>query len=1205
VPIWHMQVIGPEGLEVILEGLTIFEETESPNSERTPKSGNMAEDQYDTASVNDFANRNLRGTQSCIRMPEFQAHTFEIKPAMITMLQMNVEARDEFLSFKQYPEEHLYAAWERYKMLMKKCPNHGVDKWVVIQIFCNRLNPSSKAMVDSITNGGYRNVPVNEVFRLLDQLSANNTQNTDRRNTSMVTSAKDDSSSQIVSILNAMNKRFDVLESQMQRGNSHNVHAVQAIPTDPGSFSIPCHIGNKFLGKALCDLGASINLMPLSIFNKLELGEARPTTVTLQLADRSLAYPRGVIEDVLVKVDKFIFPVDFIVLDCEVDRDIPIILGRPFLATARTLIDVEKGELTMRVDDEQVTFNMHKLMKSPKDLEQCFFVDMLDQVAQEEFNKAIPNDFLEALLLGAQLKTQDGEECMAIMNASPVYPKNRVQFESLDLSSLGRPSLKSSIEEPPYLELKTLPSHLRYVYLEANNTLPVIIAADLNEQQEEQLVEVLKAHKRAIGWTIADIKGISPSICMHKIFLEDNHKTSVEHQRRLNPIMKEVKGGMTVVANTHNELIPTRTVTGWRVCMDYRKLNAATRKDHFPLPFIDQMLDKLAGREFFCFLDGYSGYNQIAIAPEDQEKMTFTCPYGTFAFKRMPFGLCNAPATFQRCMMAIFSDMIEQTMEVFMDDFTVFGDSYEECLINLANVLKRCEETNLVLNWEKCHFMVKEGIVLGHRVSKNGLEVDRAKISVIEQLPPPTNVKGVRSFLGHAGFYHRFIKDFSKIVKPLCTLLEKDAEFKFDDSCLKAFEELKKRLVSAPIMMAPDWSLPFIVMCDASDFAVGAMLGQKKEKVLHPIYYASRTLDDAQENYTTTEKELLAVVFAFTKFRSYLVGTKVTVYTDHSALKYLFSKKESKARLIRWVLLLQEFDLEIIDRKGTENQVADHLSRLSTDAQLKCNVVIDEAFPDEQLFKVDNIQTPWYADIVNYLVCGILPFDLKFHQKKKFLHDAKLKCVPECEQQEILRCCHSSDYGGHFGGDKTASKILQSGFYWPSLFKDAYDFVLKCDRCQRMGNISRRNEMPLNNMLEVELFDVWGIDFMGPFPMSFNNQYILVAVDYVSKWVEAAAFPTNDAKVILEKTVGVARKDWSTKLDDALWAYRTAYKTPIGMSPYRWSGPFNVVQAFPHGAIELESSEGKRFKVNGQRVKHYWGGEVDREAITLPLSDAS
>ncbi|XP_019248493.1 PREDICTED: uncharacterized protein LOC109227753, partial [Nicotiana attenuata] len=221
------------------------------------------------------------------------------------------------------------------------------------------------------------------------------------------------------------------------------------------------------------------------------------------------------------------------------------------------------------------------------------------------------------------------------------------------------------------------------------------------------------------------------------------------------------KGRMTVVTNDNNELIPTRTIIGWRVCMDYRKLNKVTRKDHFPLPFLDQMLDRLAGRAFYCFLDGYSGYNQILIAPEDQEKTTFTCPYGTFAFSRMPFGLCNAPATFQRCMMAIFTDMEEDILEVFMDDFSVVGDSFDECLVNLDRVLARCEETNLVLNWEKCHFMVEEGIVLGHKISKHGIEVDKAKIEVISRLPPPTSVKGVRSFLGHAGFYRRFIKDFS------------------------------------------------------------------------------------------------------------------------------------------------------------------------------------------------------------------------------------------------------------------------------------------------------------------------------------------------------------------------------------------------------------------------------------------------------------
>ncbi|GJS46240.1 putative nucleotidyltransferase, ribonuclease H [Tanacetum coccineum] len=372
---------------------------------------------------------------------------------------------------------------------------------------------------------------------------------------------------------------------------------------------------------------------------------------------------------------------------------------------------------------------------------------------------------------------------------------------------------------------------------------------------------------------------------------------------------------MTVVLNDNNEPIPSRTVTGWRVCVDYHKLNDATRKDHFPLPFINQMLERLSGNEFYCFLDGFSGFFQIPIAPEDQEKTTFTCPYGTFAYRRMPFGLCNAPATFQRCMTAIFHDMVEDFMEVFIDDFSLFGNSFNHCLINLEKMLARRKETNLVLNWEKCHFMVKEGIVLGHKISEKGIKVDKAKIDVIDKLPYPTNVKGVRSFLGHAGFYRRFIKDFSMISKPMTQLLMKDAKFDFSDSCKNAFNELKEKLTSVPIIISPKWNIPFELMCDASDFVVGAVLGQRIDGKFKPIYYASKTLNDSQAHYTTTEKELLAVVFSFDRFRPYLILSKTVVYTDHSALKYLFSKQDATPRLIRWVLLLQGFNIEIKDKK--------------------------------------------------------------------------------------------------------------------------------------------------------------------------------------------------------------------------------------------------------------------------------------------------
>ena len=310
------------------------------------------------------------------------------------------------------------------------------------------------------------------------------------------------------------------------------------------------------------------------------------------------------------------------------------------------------------------------------------------------------------------------------------------------------------------------------------------------------------------------------------------------------------------------------------------------------------------------------------------------------------------------------------------------------------------------------------------------------------------------------------------------------------------------------------------------------MLGQRKNNIFHVIYYASKTLNGAQLNYTTTEKELLAIVYGFEKFRSYLLGTKVLVYTDHAAIRYLVSKKDSKPRLIRWVLLLQEFELEIKDRKGTENQVADHLSRLEDEARAsKDTTLINESFPDEQLFGIQE-EEPWFADIVNYLVSNVIPPDLSYAQRKKFLHEAKWyrwdepflfrqgsdqiirRCIPYSEIEGILQAYHDSTYGGHYGGQKTTARILQAGFFWPTLFKDAHQFVLKCDRCQRVGNISRRDEMPLNVLLEVEIFDVWGIDFMGPFISSCNNLYILLAVDYVSKWVEVKALPTNTAAAV-------------------------------------------------------------------------------------------
>nr|GFC14447.1 reverse transcriptase domain-containing protein [Tanacetum cinerariifolium] len=298
----------------------------------------------------------------------------------------------------------------------------------------------------------------------------------------------------------------------------------------------------------------------------------------------------------------------------------------------------------------------------------------------------------------------------------------------------------------------------------------------------------------------------------------------------------------------------------------------------------------------------------------------------------MPFGLCNAPGTFQRCMMAIFHDMIEQTMEVFMDDFSVFRNSFSTCLTNLEKMLKRCEDTKLALNWEKSHFMVKEGIVLGNKISKKGIEVDKAKVEVISKLPHPTTVKGIRCFLGHAGFYRRFIKDFLKISRLMTYLLEKNSPFIFSNECIQAFRSLKDKLTEAPILIAPNWDQPFELMYDANDYIVGAEFDFKVIDTRGAENYAADHLSRLENPYENTfdPKEIKETfpLESLNKVAHKDPSTPCIVYTDYSALKYLFYKKDAKARMLRWILLLQEFDFKVIDTKGVENYAAGHLSRL-------------------------------------------------------------------------------------------------------------------------------------------------------------------------------------------------------------------------------------------------------------------------------------
>ncbi|XP_071695260.1 uncharacterized protein [Rutidosis leptorrhynchoides] len=571
--------------------------------------------------------------------------------------------------------------------------------------------------------------------------------------------------------------------------------------------------------------------------------------------------------------------------------------------------------------------NIFNSLHAPS-VHECYQVDVIDEQVEKHTSHLITNDSVEVFCLGDE-EDVECEEVKAVELAIASTMDSRLppwthKYEPLPKSI--DTNTKPSLELPPTLELKPLPSHLKYVFLDTNGTLPVIIASDLTGVQEKALMEVLHKYKAAVGWTIADLKGISTSVCMHRIVTDPEVKPAHDTQRRLNPNMQEVVKkevlkwldvGIIFPISDSQWVSPTQTVP------------------------------KKAGI--------------TVMETEEGEKIT-TRPVTGWQWRT---------------------------------------------------------ETNLVLSWEKSHFMVREGVVLGYIVSEQGFEVDRA----------------------------RFIKDFSAISKPLCNLLLKDAPFDFNDQCKEAFSTLKLKLTEPPILQSPDWTKPFEIMCDASYYIAGAVLGQRVDRKLVVIYYASKTFSDAQINYTTTEKELLAVVFTLDKFRSYLWGSKVVVFSDHSALRYLLEKKESKPRLIRWILLLQEFDLEIRDKKGIQNVVADHLSRIPP-PPFDHAKPIHENFPDECLFSI--VQVPWFAHIVNYLVT---------------------KKVPE-----------------HWNKHKKDYVFLQVKHY---IWEDPVLYQIGPDQ------IIRRY-------------------FIGPFPSSFGFEYILVAIDYVSKWVEAEATRTNDHKVVLK-----------------------------------------------------------------------------------------
>ena len=574
-----------------------------------------------------------------------------------------------------------------------------------------------------------------------------------------------------------------------------------------------------------------------------------------------------------------------------------------------------------------------------------------------------------------------------------------------------------------------------------------------------------------------------------------------------------------------------------RFCVDYRKLNAITIKDCYPLPRIDEILDSLQGKKYFTGLDLANGYWQIEVEPNDREKTAFVVENDLYEFVKMPFGLCNSPSTFMRAMNCVMADLINEILHIFLDDLIVASSTFEEHIGNLRKVFDRLRSVGLKLKPKKCHFLQKQLEFLGHVVSENGISPDDSKTIKIKEFPTPKNGKEVKSFLGLSGYYRKFIKDYSTISHPLTELTKDDIPFQWTKKEQDAFDHLRTCLITRPILAYPNFKLPFIVFTDASNVGLGAVLSQiqnGKEKV---IAYASRHLNQAEKNYATIEKEALAIVFAVKKFKSYIHGHETKIVTDHAPLKWLMKVKNTNAKLARWALEIQDLNLDIEYRPGKTNSNADCLSRIPVSA------IEADIPPDLITLQLNDSFCKKMFDHLNK-VSSLNENELRKLNIDEFFIDEdgliKRKCPPSRKRRRyletvqlvlptdlkpiVMKALHNDPLAGHLAFQKTYDRICEK-FFWPEMRVEIKQYCAACHECALSKTSPHFKKAPLKPIpVPNEPFERVSMDIVGPLKVTKKgNQYILVLIDNLTKWPEAFAIPDQTAltvaKIFVEQVI--------------------------------------------------------------------------------------
>lgn len=569
---------------------------------------------------------------------------------------------------------------------------------------------------------------------------------------------------------------------------------------------------------------------------------------------------------------------------------------------------------------------------------------------------------------------------------------------------------------------------------------------------------------------------------------------------------------------------------GTRVCIDYRQLNSITTPDVYPLPRIDDLLHNAKRTPFMSTIDLRAGYWQIKVKEEDQIKTAFVTPFGMYMFHRMPFGLRNAPATFQRLMDGFRISLSHIKLLTYLDDLIIMSTSFEDHLKDLQDVFARLKEYNLIANKDKCEFCCAKIKYLGHYITPHGLELDPEKINSIANMPAPSNLKHLLSFIQMCSWYRRFVPNFAKVAEPLTRLTKKNMPWTWDTEQQSAFETLRNLLVTAPVLAQADDTKPYVIKTDASNYAIGAVLVQGEGEMEHPVEYASRLLNQAERNYSTTEREALAVVWAVNKFRGYIEGTPITIMTDHQALKWLMTLKSPTGRLARWALQLQPFDITIKYISGRTNVVADLLSRPFCDAETKegcgiCSIVVDLPKRSSKDIREQQIKDKDIEKIITALE-GNSEEDAKYWSYKGYLvnngllyrynpesdaEDGQL-VVPQHEQSDVISVYHDQPIAGHYGAEKTYDRISKR-YFWKGMRKDIERYVRNCISCTRYKPSNMKPAGLLQTTAMNKRFEVIAFDLFGPLPTSSDGKsWILVIEDLASRWVELFSLETASAE---------------------------------------------------------------------------------------------